>query len=71
LRFQLQKFASDRLRLEGAFLFENSLWPPVTKLPHRPKIHENTSFLARHVRLTLIQSFEIDETIVLFLYGDD
>jgi len=54
-----QKFARDfRLRLVGRlFLFENGLRPPVTKLPHRPKIHENTLILARHA---LKQLFEFN-----------
>ena len=56
------KFVGDfRLRLvRGLFLFENSLRPPVTKLPHRPKIHENTLILTRRA---LKQLFEFN-TIV-------
>jgi hypothetical protein len=61
----ISKLAKIRQRLPfevvgGLFLSENSLRPPVTKLPHRPKIHENTLIL---VGCALKQLFEFS-TIV-------
>jgi len=57
-----EKFVSDfRLRpVGGLFLFENSLLSPVTKLPHRPKIHENTLILIRRL---LKQLFEFSTAV--------
>jgi hypothetical protein len=56
-----QKFASGPFEVVvGLFLFENSLRPPVTKLPHRQKIHENTLFLTRRA---LKQLFEFNTVV--------
>ena len=44
----------------GFFLLQNSSRPRVTKLPHRPKIHENTLILTRRA---LKQLFEFNTVV--------